>query len=128
MSTKLDDLDPTFLAQVRPFLAALDAAGIKYSVTETRRSFADQKHYFKVGTSKCDGLVKLSLHQAGLAIDVVPVDAGGNPSWDYVGRLADYRRIAEIARANGLESGQDWTPLDPKTGLGWDPPHYQMKA
>jgi hypothetical protein len=37
-----------------------------------------------------------------------------------------YMSIDDIAREQGWMCGQDWQPIDPDTGLGADPPHYQM--
>lgn len=128
MSTKLEDLDPSFEPFARLFIARLTEAGLAFAVTETRRSYQDQAAAFNRGASKCDGLQRLSLHQAGLAIDVVPLDENGKPTWNYRRYPTAYKRIAEVARRVGLESGQDWSPKDPATGMGWDPPHYQFRG
>lgn len=128
MSRNIDDLDEPFRSRVRTLLADLDRVGVKYAVTETRRSYTDQAAYFAKGTSKCDGIRNLSMHQAGLAVDIVPLDSAGRPTWDYRGNREAYMRIAAMARAVGLEVGQDWLPIDPATGMGWDPPHIQFKG
>lgn len=124
----LGDLDPSFRPLAERFLAGLDGRGIAYAVTAGLRTYADQKAAFAAGASKCDGLAKLSLHQAGLAIDVVPLDERDKPTWLYTRYPTAYKRIAAVARECGLECGQDWAPLDPGTGMGWDPPHYQFKG
>lgn len=128
MSKSLDDLDPIFKARVAMFTATLDKEGIRYTISETRRSYIEQREAFRKGHSKRDGLKLISMHQAGLAVDVVPLNSRGEPTWDYIAFADAYKKIAKIGRDMGLECGADWTPLDPATGLGWDPPHYEMKG
>ena len=61
-----------------------------------------------------------SKHIDGLAMDVLPVNGAGNPTWD----LGHYRKFFEIIRDCGREAGlicgADW--LSPKT----DWPHYEF--
>lgn len=128
MSVRLEDLDLDFMPIARQFIDALDKNGIKYAITETRRSLKSQQDAFRRGASKRDGIKLISLHQAGLAIDVVPLDKSGQPTWDYYAYRVEYKQIASIARLYGLVSGQDWEPKDPRTGIGWDPGHYEIKG
>lgn len=128
MSTKLEDLDEPFQAKARAVAAKLNELGIRHAVTETRRSYIAQSDAFKRGASKCDGLNKLSMHQAGLAIDIVPLDDKGRPTWDYVKYADAYKKIGAVCKDFGLDWGGTWTPIDPKTGLGWDAPHSQFKG
>ena len=78
--------------------------------------------------TKADGVNSLSNHQSGRAIDWVPFRADGTPIWypSTVDEVSLYKRVAAIARGCGLRCGQDWTPVDPNTGLGWDPDHYEV--
>jgi hypothetical protein len=122
------DLDPAFRTKAEMVCRKLDELGIKYAVTETRRPYAAQAAAFARGASKRDGLKLISLHQAGLAIDIVPLDAAGRPTWDYAKYAEDYKRIGSVSKADGLEWGGDWAPIDPKTGLGWDAPHHEFKG
>ena len=62
-----------------------------------------------------------SRHIDGFAMDVLPVNGAGNPTWD----LAHFREVFEAIRdcgfAAGLECGADWPA--PKT----DWPHYETR-
>ena len=80
----------------------------------------------KYAVTERDGVFKLSRHQGGRAIDVVPLDERGRPSWNYAAMQAQYRSIGDKARELGWTCGQDWPPIDPETGLGADPPHYEI--
>jgi len=79
MSDRLEDLDesvqPVFLA----FWEDLNAEGA-YTLWCTRRNLKEQQEAHASGASKCDGVKSISLHQAGLAMDVVVLDEQGNPT------------------------------------------------
>lgn len=84
--------------------------------------------------TECNGVDVRSRHQSGLAIDIAALDENGSPTWDYRGHLEQYKAIAVVMRAAGFESGQDWmTKPDGSpspyadVGLGWDPPHYEIR-
>jgi len=63
-----------------------------------------------------------SKHIDGLAMDIVPTDSMGSPTWD----LAHYRKRFEIirdcGRKAGLVCGADW----PAPNTDW--PHYEIKT
>lgn len=130
MSKTIADLDEPFQSKVKSFLAELDRLGIRYAVTETRRSYLAQAEAFRAGNSRCDGCNKISMHQAGLAIDIVPVDKTGKPTWDYLKYKDIFSKIGGIAESMGMEWGgnKTWAPVDERTGFGFDPPHIQFKA
>ena len=127
MAARLDTLDPIFRPIVERVMARIAAEKLPMVLAETDRSYEKQADCFRRGVSKCDGLRNISLHQARLAADIVAVDEKGNRSWDYAKYKDAYKRMAEIAREEGAEVGQDWKPFDPVTGFGWDPPHIQFK-
>ena len=128
MSTRIEDLDEPFRGKIVLLMTRLAEQGIKHTITETRRGYLAQAGYFAKGTSKCDGWKKLSMHQAGLAVDIVPLDQAGKPTWDYVKYADAFKQIGAAAKACGLEWGGDWQPIDPRTGLGWDAPHCEFKG
>lgn len=128
MSIKIDDLDEPFRSKVQVMILKLSQLGIKFAITETRRTYLVQADAFRRGASKCDGVRKLSMHQAGLAVDIVPIDEHGRATWDYAKYVDDYKRIGAIGKACGLEWGGDWLPIDAKTGLGWDAPHHEFRG
>jgi hypothetical protein len=126
MSTKIEDLREDFREIVLRGIAMLDARGIRYRVTATTRTAEEQADCFARGASKCDGYKIKSPHQLGIAIDIVQLDENNGPTWNYRKYPTAYKRIATIMRSVGCESGQDWVPIDPVSGMGWDPPHYQL--
>jgi len=128
VSTSLDDLVPKFRAIVEPALAELRERGIPHIVTCTGRTTAEQLDAYNRGASKCDGVRIKSKHQLGLAIDIVPPDERGTATWNYRRYRTAYKRIAAVMRAHGCICGQDWPPIDPVAGMGWDPPHYEYKG
>ena len=117
----------------------------QYIVFEGRRSVAVQEAYFAQGRKPLAEVNRLrqiaglwllrtendnknpitwtlqSKHIDGLAMDVLPVDGKGNPTWD----LAHFRRQFEIirdcGRDVGLVCGADWS--SPRT----DWPHYEVR-
>lgn len=150
MSRSLDDLDSPVREQARKLIAALIVEGIPHVVIETRRPQLTQLAYWLQGRAdvftvvkvreaaglpgiseaeakrvitQLDGVTKRSRHQDGHAIDIVPADGAGNPRWSDV---QGYKAIGKIARQMGWTCGQDWAPIDPATGLGWDSPHYEI--
>lgn len=62
-----------------------------------------------------------SKHIDGLAMDVVPVDGAGNPTWDLAHFFKTFQKIRDCGFAAGLICGADW-PV-PKT----DWPHYELR-
>jgi peptidoglycan L-alanyl-D-glutamate endopeptidase CwlK len=62
-----------------------------------------------------------SRHREGLAMDILPTQPNGGPTWD----LAHYRRqfelIRDAGREAGLVCGADW----PEAQRDW--PHYEVK-
>jgi hypothetical protein len=155
MSKRIEDLADDFRPVAVAFLEDLSNAGIRYSVRQTLRTLAEQQAYFAQGrltltevnqlrasagmkaipkaentytVTNCDGIKYPSNHQSGGAIDVVPLDRWGNPTWDTEAYAEAFVAIGEVARAHGLSCGQDWPPISAKTGLGWDAPHYERKA
>jgi hypothetical protein len=140
---KLEGLSSAAQPVFREFLKLLDAdlGDERYVVFEGRRTAAVQEAYYAQGRESLEdvnkkraaaGLFLLrsekdnypitwtlqSKHIDGLAMDVVPADGRGNPSWD----LAHYRKTFEIIRdcgkKAGLMCGADWNAPD------W--PHYEI--
>jgi len=139
----LADLDDRARPKFGAFINNLDAAlgADQYIVFEGRRAAAVQEAYYAQGRETLEsvngkrkkaGLYLLrsekdnyiitwtlkSKHIDGLAMDVVPVDGAGKPTWD----LAHYQRQFDIIRDCGIKSGlvcgADWPQKD------W--PHYEV--
>lgn len=62
-----------------------------------------------------------SKHIDGLAMDVLPVDGGGNPTWDLGHYGKAFASIRACGRLAGLVCGADW----PAPQTDW--PHYEMR-
>jgi len=141
----LAGLEPSVRPKFEEFLERLDKAlgDELYVVYESRRSALVQEAYYAQGRKPLDevnalrrdvGLFELrgekdnykitwtlkSKHIDGLAMDVVPVDGAGNPTWD----TAHYRKAFEAIRdsgfAAGLICGADW----PAPETDW--PHFEV--
>jgi len=141
----LAELDPLARPAFENFLHRLDKAlgEARYVVHEGRRSKEKQEAYYAQGRKpleevnalrKAAGLYLLrgekdnyqitwtlkSRHIDGMAMDVVPADGAGNPTWD----LAHYRKAFEAIRdcgfAAGLVCGADW----PAPETDW--PHFEV--
>jgi len=142
----LAELDITAQPVFLEFLQNLDKSikDDRYIVFEGRRSVRVQEAYYAQGRNPLEwvntlrqgaGLYLLrserdnyvitwtlkSRHIDGFAMDVLPTDGAGKPTWD----LAHYRKIFETirdcGRAAGLECGADW----PIQKTDW--PHYEIK-
>jgi peptidoglycan L-alanyl-D-glutamate endopeptidase CwlK len=140
----LSELDAAARPVFEDFLRRLDEAlgENQYIVFEGRRSVRTQEAYYAQGRKPLDevnalrkgaGLYLLrgekdnyvitwtlkSKHIEGLAMDVLPRDGAGSPTWD----LAHYRGKFEVIRdcgfAAGLVCGGDW----PAPQTDW--PHYE---
>lgn len=153
MSKRLEDLSDAFRPIAAAFLEDLAHSGIRYSVRQTLRTLEEQQAYFAQGRltltevnrlraiaghqaipksentytiTNCDGIRYPSYHQTGNAIDVVPLDRNGLPTWDEEAYAETFHMMGAIARAHGIICGQDWPPISARTGFGWDVPHYQI--
>lgn len=142
MSTRIEDLEPTIQPAARTFLSLIK---IPYVVTSTLRTQDEQAALYAQGRSKLDvvnslrakahmrpigdkensyivtkldGVIRKSNHQSGRALDVVPADVNGNPTWP---GAMDVRwdAISKAGETAGFEWGGRWD---------WpDLPHFQMK-
>ena len=142
----LAELDGRVRPKFGDFLQRLDEALCEdqYIVFEGRRSARVQEAYYAQGRKplaevnalrKAAGLYALrseqdnylitwtleSRHIDGLAMDVLPADGAGNPTWDLAHYREQFKRIYDCGKTAGLECGADWPP--PKT----DWPHYQER-
>ena len=61
-----------------------------------------------------------SKHIDGLAMDIVPVDGAGNPTWDIAHYFKVFEAIRDCGRSGGLVCGADWVQKD------W--PHYELRV
>lgn len=124
-SRSLSDLHPAMQDAAHRVLELAEAAGCTLLVTCTRRSMEEQAELYAQGRTKPGPIVTKarpgeSPHNAGLAMDVVPIRAG-KPVWST--KLAADRALWDAygaaVRAAGLEWGGDWKGLI-------DLPHCQL--
>jgi hypothetical protein len=140
---KLESLSSAAQPVFREFLNLLDTelGEDRYVVFEARRTVAVQEAYYAQGREPLDevnkkrkaaGLYLLrsekdnypitwtlkSKHIDGLAMDVLPADGSGNPTWDLAHYRKTFETIRDCGKKTGLTCGADWNPPD------W--PHYQI--
>lgn len=121
---RLARVNPQLAGRIRLLAAELRAQGINITVASGLRTFAEQDALYAQGRTKPGSIVTnarggQSLHNYGLAIDVVPLGANGQPNWS-VGNDV-WQKIGAAGKRQGLEWGGDWTSFV-------DRPHFQMTA
>ena len=141
----LAELAPAAQPVFKNFLEQLDNAlgGDRYIVFEGRRKTEVQQAYYAQGRESLEevnkkraiaGLYLLqserdnyvitwtlkSKHIDGLAMDVLPVDGRGNPTWDMAHYLKFFETIRDCGKQEGLVCGADWPTPD------W--PHYEIRV
>ncbi len=121
---RLAEVNPQLANRIRAMAADLKAQGIDIMVTSGYRSFAEQNALYAQGRTKPGNIVTnarggQSLHNYGLAIDVVPLGANGQPDWNVPNSV--WQKIGAAGKRQGMEWGGDWTSFV-------DRPHFQMTA
>jgi peptidoglycan L-alanyl-D-glutamate endopeptidase CwlK len=127
----LAELDTTAVSAFRNFLDELDSVGLKYSITETRRTQLTQIVYYCQGRMELEDVNKIrsalylpvisesenkpitwtlkSNHMTGRAVDIVPLTSNDKPNWN---DISTYQKIADIAKKHGIQWGGDWKERD----------------
>jgi peptidoglycan L-alanyl-D-glutamate endopeptidase CwlK len=141
------ELNPQAQPVFTDFLTGLDnfIGENQYIVFEGRRTVRVQEAYYAQGRKsleevnalrKLAGLYLLrsdkdnyvitwtlkSKHIDGLAMDVLPVDGAGNPTWDLAHYWHAFERIRSCGDDTGLVCGGDW----PSPLTDW--PHYEVRG
>lgn len=97
---------------------ALAISKVDFFVNEGVRTQEKQKEYYRLGTTKIDGVRNRSQHQLGKAIDIYYVGwkkgAEDEKKWK---ELIDTFRLAGMKLGIKLTFGYDW---------GWDKPHIEL--
>jgi hypothetical protein len=96
-------------AGIRP----ISAGENKYKITYAQ---ATNELLYKSKNGRC--------HGNGTAFDVVPITADGKLLWSSPSDV--WFAIGEIGELCGLVWGGRWEPKDKRTGLGFDPNHFQL--
>ena len=99
---------------------ALAISEVDFFVNEGVRSTEKQRRLYKQGKSKCDGVLNISKHKEGKAIDVYYIDwkNSDSPSDERWRKLIKAFKFAGKKLGLKLEFGYDW---------GWDNPHIELR-
>jgi len=146
MSRDISLLKPSVQDMVYQAIAIMKAQSVQYAITSTLRTVAEQQALYAQGrqpidvvnelrvktgmgplgpsdntytVTNCDGVKTLSNHQSGCAIDIVPLDKNGNPSWPDKSD-GQWKIISDIMKIAGFQWGGDWAKFP-------DYPHYELK-
>lgn len=120
-SRSLTDLHPYVAKLAVELKAACALEGVEFIFTQTLRDVEYQNELYAQGRTKPGKIVSnarggYSMHNFGLAFDVVPVDGSKQPVWDAKSPL--WARIGQIGQSLGLEWGGAWKSFK-------DLPHFQ---
>ena len=120
-SRDINDLHPYVAKLAVELKGACALAGIEIIFTQTLRDSAYQDRLYAQGRTEPGKIVTnarggQSMHNFGLAFDVVPLDSNHQPIWDDKSPL--WAKIGQLGKDLGLEWGGDWTSLK-------DKPHFQ---
>jgi LAS superfamily LD-carboxypeptidase LdcB len=139
---RLAKVNPQVASRVRAMAADLKAKGVNVMVTSGYRTFKEQTALYAQGrqslsavnalrkdagmspisaTANKDIVTKVkaggSFHNYGLAVDVVPLKANGQPDWK--APSSTWKAIGAAGKKQGLEWGGDWAKFK-------DQPHFQL--
>lgn len=118
---RIQTLHPEIRAQAAAFVNQVEAQlGIQVRVTSGLRTFAEQNALYEQGRSTPGNIVTnarggSSYHNYGLALDVVPMNAQGQPVWN----SPHWDAIGQLGKQMGFEWGGDFRSIV-------DKPHFQM--
>lgn len=108
MSRRIEDLTEELQELYHQFDAAMQAAGIDYIVTCTRRTQKEQDALYEQGRSRPGRIVtwtRNSKHLTGEAFDIVVMN-NGKPDWNVENQ--NWTRAGAIGRKVGLSWGGNW--------------------
>lgn len=118
---RIKTLHPKIRAKVTEFIIRADKElGIKLRVASALRTFEEQTELYNKGRTTSGKIVTYaragsSLHNYGLAIDVVEIK-NGSALWN----SPNEAQISNLGKSIGFEWGGDWKSFT-------DKPHYEMK-
>ena len=98
MTYKFSVKSKNILNSINPKLQKLFNEVIKYydiSIISGFRTVEEQQKLFKQGSSKCDGVNKISKHQTGNAVDIVPYPI----NWEDINKFCE---VAGCIKTNSL--------------------------
>jgi D-alanyl-D-alanine dipeptidase len=121
----LSQVMPQLAALVRAAAATLEPAGTYLLVVSGLRTSAEQNALYAQGRTApghivTDAKAGESMHNYGLAVDVVPYLSGDGGALNWTIETPQYQAMVAAMKAQGLEWGGDWAG-----DLG-DFDHFQM--
>lgn len=126
---KLATVEPEMARRVRLVLEAMDRLGLPMTVTDGKRTVAQQQALYAQGRTKpgkkvtdADGVRVLSNHQSGRAVDCTFLNEKGQPHWPET--PSAWAAYGAAAKAVGLLWGGDWK--DKKGRPKPDNPHVEL--
>lgn len=125
---RLELVHPELARRIRQMADMLELEGVHIRVTQGLRSWTEQMNLWLKGRDIQGNVIDAnkvvtkarpgySWHQFGLAVDVVPIDAVGQPDWNVDHPV--WKRIVQVGESLGLVSGSEW-----RTFPDW--PHFQL--
>ena len=120
---RLAKVNPQLANRIRLMAADLKKQGITIMAVSGLRTFAEQDALYAQGRTKPGGIVTnarggQSLHNYGLAVDVVPVNSSGQPNWN--ASEATWQKIGAAGKQQGMEWGGNWTSFQRPTAFSND--------
>lgn len=121
-SRSLTDLFPQTQDKCRGFLAECEQSGLRFVVTCTYRSFAEQDFLYAKGrTAPGKQVTKVrsgqSFHNVRRALDVALLNSEGKLDWAWMDSPAaksSWWLLGKIAKNHGLQWGGDWHDFQDK--------------
>lgn len=91
------------------------------------RTAEEQQDLYNKGVSKCDGYIRKSKHQSGLAVDIVPW-VNGEYTWDRDTCLYLSGAFRAYCSLNGINvtNGADWNGDGDLKNDSWDVVHFEV--
>jgi peptidoglycan LD-endopeptidase CwlK len=121
---QLAKVDPDLATKVRAAADALAALGTYLLVVSGLRTPAEQDALYAQGRTTpghivTDAKAGHSMHNYGLAVDVVPYLSGPSGALNWKPNTPQYQAMVDALKAQGLVWGGDWVSLK-------DDDHFQM--
>lgn len=122
----LDHLYPPFAVKVKSILLGMRVycirhmPGYEWKVTDGFRTVSEQQRLYATvpKVTHRDGVRKKSTHQYGLAVDIAPFKNG---KLHYGVAVDHWNYLAHLARAENLDSGNDWQTFRDRPHIEWKP-------
>jgi hypothetical protein len=102
-----------FSMLVVDLLLAMEADGLRPFIDFCKRSDEEQKRLYLQGLSKCDGIVKVSQHQFGKAVDIY--------------FLGETGKLLEWSKVEADQWHEWWMDHGGEPGIPWDLGHFEVK-